>query len=102
MAKLPDATRLNLTVQKLLHIWLGEAAIGVMALSEVPTLLALQLNRFHGTLEHPDAASTTDSPPKDTSRVILDTRISLPSFRVFSLCHHHTLSSLWTSCSAHP
>ena len=79
--QLPDETRLNLTVQKLLHIWLGEAAIGVMALSEAPILLAIQLNRFHGTLEHSDAASSIDSPPKDSSRIILDTRISLPCFQ---------------------
>ena len=81
ISQLPDESRLNLTVQKLIHIWQGEAAIGVMALSEAPMLLSLQLNRFHGTSAHPGALSShADSPPKDTSRIILDMRISLPCF----------------------
>ena len=81
ISQLPAATRLNLTVQKLLHIWQGEAAIGMMALSEAPVLLSLQLNRFHGTSEHPDALPFhAKSPLKDTSRIILDMRISLPCF----------------------
>ena len=54
----------------------------MMALSEAPMLLSLQLNRFHGTSEHPGAPpSHADSPLKDTSRIILDRRISLPCFR---------------------
>ena len=82
ISQLSDETRLNLTVQKLLHIWQGEAEIGVMALSEAPMLLSLQLNRFHGASEHPDASSSiADSPLKDTSRIILDMRISLPCFQ---------------------
>ena len=81
ISQLPAETRLNLTVQKLLHIWQGETALGMLALSEAPMLLALQLNRFHGTSEHSDASSSyVDSPIKDVSRIILDTRISLPCF----------------------
>ena len=81
ISQLPVDTRLNLTVQKLLHIWQGETALGTLALSEAPVLLALQLNRFHGTLEHPAASlSHADAPAKDVSRIILGMRISLPRF----------------------
>ena len=82
ISQLPADIRLNLTVQKLLHIWQGETALGKLALSEAPMLLALQLNRFHGTSGHPGASfSHADSPVKDVSHIILDTRISLPCFR---------------------
>ena len=81
ISQLPDESRLNLTVQKLVHIWQGEAAVGVMALTQAPMLLSLQLNRFHGTAAHPGAFSSHAAPPpKDTSRIILDMRISLPCF----------------------
>ena len=79
-SQLPADARRNLTVQKLLNIWQGEAANGALALSEAPILLAIQLNRFYGTLNQAEAAESSHSTAKDATRIILDTRIAIPCF----------------------
>ncbi|CAE7763937.1 unnamed protein product [Symbiodinium sp. CCMP2592] len=71
----------RVTIQRLIHAWKVQAAVGVTALEREPSLLVLQVNRFS-----PDAIGA-----KDATSVLPDPRILLPCFQHRPTPHNSAL-----------